>query len=381
MRDRSLRAIFFSMFFWVFGFGLYDDLLPIYGRALGATPVQLGLLFTVRQLTITAGSLLGGILADRYNRRAIMLPAWVLAAPVPLLFAAAPTWAWLLPGIFLYDITIFGLPAMYAYVTGRTDPQRIASTFATLTSASALALLISPALGGLLAAQRGIRAALWLAFLCYALSSALIFFTEAERNVSRAPLPWRRALRFGDLGSLGRLFLLLGLMTGIPIALAPFVPPFLREVRGLNLAQIGALGSILSAGGLIFTLLTGRAADRWGHRLLLLLTLLLIAAGTVIVALAPVYLLPLAFLIKSRSAAQSLSQAVIGARVPAEAAGRGFGLLGMVTGLVGAGGTFLAGLAYRTDPALPLLAGAGVVVALAGVLLFQKEAAVRSAVE
>lgn len=376
MTPRNLRVLILTTFLWLFGFGLYDDLFPIYARGLGATAVQLGLLFTVRQLTITAGSIIGGILSDRYSRRTVMIISWVMGAPAPLLFLMAPSWGWLLPGVLLYDLTIFGLPAFNAYVAERARPGSIASTFAVLTASSSLGLLLSPALGGLIADRWSIPTTFVLAFLCYAASAALVFQSEPERETARVKLPWRQALRLGDVGGLWPLLIMLGTMTAVPVALAPFIPPFLREVRGLGLAQIGALGSIISAGGLIFTLIVGRLADRWGYRPVLVLTLLFIATGNLIVALGPVVLLPLAFLIKSRSAAQSVSHAVVGARVAADAAGRGFGLLGTITGLVGAGGTFLAGIAYRESPALPLVAGAAVVIALAIVLMWHREAAV-----
>jgi len=378
---RNLRILFLALFVWILGWGLYDDLFPIYARGLGATPLQLGFLFTVRQLTLTAGSVLGGILSDRYSRRAVMLPSWFLGAPVPLLFLAAPSWAWLLPGILLYELTIFGLPALNAYIADRTDPERLASTFALIMTASSLALLIAPGLGGLIAQRWGIRTTFFLGFLCYTLSTVLIFLTEPDRRTARTALPWRQALRFWEMRGLWPVLVMLGTMTGVPIALAPFVAPFLREVRGLSLAQIGGLGSVLSAGGLLFTLAAGRAADRWGHAPVLVSTLLLIAAGTLLVAFGPVYLLPVAFLIRSRSAAQSLAQAVVGGRVTPAAAGRAFGLLGMVTGLVGAGGTLLSGLGYRTNPVLPLAAGAGVVITLATVLLVRRQTLRAPAVE
>lgn len=378
MTARNLRVLFLALFSWVFGFGLYDDLFPLHARALGATPVQLGILFTVRQLTITAGSILGGVLSDRYGRRAVLLPSWILAAPVPLIFVAAPSWGWLLPGIFLYDITIFGLPALNAYVADYTAPDRIASTFATLTAASSLALLFAPALGGLVAARWGIRASFALAFVCYTVSTLFILRTDPERAAPRAPRAWGQALRFWDLQGHWPTFILLGVIAGAPLALAPFVSPFLREVRGLGLAQIGVLGSILSGGGLLFTLASGRAADRWGQHPMLVATLLLTAAGALVVAYGPLYLLPAAFLVKSRSTVQSLSQAVVAARVPAESAGRAFGLLGMATGLVGALGTILAGVAYRVAPPLPLAAGAGLMTVVAGLLLLQRGAPVRA---
>jgi len=376
---RNLRVLILTMFLWLFGFGLYYELFPIYARGLGASAVQLGVLFSVRQLSMMAGSIIGGVLSDRYSRRTVMILSWVIGFPAPLLFLAAPSWGWLIPGILLHDLTFFGLPAFNAYVAERTEPGKIASTFAVLTASSSLGLVLSPALGGLIAERWSIRTTFVLAFLCYAASTALVFQSERERATVRARLPWRQALRLWNVGGLWPLFIMLGAMTAVPAALAPFIPPFLREVRGLGLAQIGALGSLISAGGLIFTLIMGRLADRWGHRPVLVLTLLLIATGNLIVALGPIVLLPLAFLIKSRSAADSLAAAVVGARVAPDAAGRGFGLLYTIAGLVGAGGTLLAGVAYRASPALPLLVGAGVVTALAIALAWHREAAVGQA--
>jgi MFS family permease len=376
---RNLAVLGGALFLWVFGFGLYDDLFPIYARSLGATPLQLGFLFTVRQLVVTAGSVLGGVLADRYSRRAVMLPSWLLATPTPLLFLVAPSWPWLLPGVILYDITIFGLPAMNAYVAERTDPRRLASTFAALTAASSLGMLLSPTLGGLVTARFGFRITFLLALLCYASSTVLIYQSERQEPDARRPLPWRQALRFWDLSGLWPLLIALGLLTGVPLALAPFLSPFLREVRGLGLAQIGALGSVMAGGSVLFTLLAGRAADRWGDRPVLLLVAVLIAIGAAVIVRGPLLLLPLAFLVRGRSAVMSLSHAVLGARVAADAAGRAFGLYGMLAGVAGAVGTLLAGAAYRADPALPFLAGAAAVAVPAVVVLIRRAAAVRPA--
>jgi len=62
--DPNLRLLFAALLLWMLGVALYDQLIPIYARQLGATPVQLGTLFTLRNLTTATGFLIGWTLAD-----------------------------------------------------------------------------------------------------------------------------------------------------------------------------------------------------------------------------------------------------------------------------------------------------------------------------
>ncbi|MCL6641211.1 MAG: hypothetical protein K6T92_07540 [Candidatus Rokubacteria bacterium] len=57
--DRNLRLLFASLLLWMLGVGLYEGLIPIFARQLGASAVQLGSLYTVRSLGLAVGFLAG----------------------------------------------------------------------------------------------------------------------------------------------------------------------------------------------------------------------------------------------------------------------------------------------------------------------------------
>jgi len=172
--DRNLQLLFGSLFFWSFGIGLYDSLLPIYARQLGASPIQLGTLFTLRHLALAAGFLVGWAVADRLSPRVVIGASWNSSTPVPLLLAAAPSYAWLLPGLLLYEFAYFGLPAVHAYITRRVPPSELASTFGIMGTITSSGFVIAPTIGGFVAEQWGIRATLGLAAVFYLLSTTLI---------------------------------------------------------------------------------------------------------------------------------------------------------------------------------------------------------------
>jgi len=89
--DRDLKLLFISTFIGAFGDGLYFYILPLYVRELGAKPVEVGIFFSVIILATAFTSLLGGFLADKYDRKKIMIAGWLIWMPVPILFSLAKT--------------------------------------------------------------------------------------------------------------------------------------------------------------------------------------------------------------------------------------------------------------------------------------------------
>ncbi|MDR7555548.1 MAG: MFS transporter [Armatimonadota bacterium] len=367
--DRNLRWLFAALFLWTFGLGLYEQLVPIFARQLGASPVQLGTLFNLRYLGLAAGYLLGIVVADRWRRRTVIVASWVAATPVPLLLAAAPTHLWLLPGLLLYEVTFFGLPAVHAFVAERVAPDRLASTFAAMGVVTSTAFLVAPTLGGVVADRWGIRATLLLAAACYLLSTAMVLQVRGAPPAPRAAhaavlLTWT-ALR----PLLPVLLLVAGPAVAV-LAAAPFLTPFLREVRGLSLSEIGFLGSMTAVGGVGLTAIGGRLGDRVGIVPALVGALLVYALGMALHVYGPAALLPVASILRARAPAAALGQALVGAHAPAEVLGRAFAVSGMLAAGLAALGVVVGGYAYRADPVLPVVLAAGLAVALAGAVLW-----------
>ena len=83
----------------------YSTLLPVYFDSLGYTPAQFGLMLGVFSFAGAMGTLIGGYLGDRFNRRTIMIVASFLSAPFALLmlFTSGPAYyvAAIFAGLFL----------------------------------------------------------------------------------------------------------------------------------------------------------------------------------------------------------------------------------------------------------------------------------------
>ncbi len=372
--DPNLRLLFTALLLWMLGVALYDQLIPIYARQLGATPVQLGTLFTLRNLTLATGFLIGWTLADRFSRRTVILVSWIAGVPVPLMLIAAKSYLWLLPGLLLYELTYFGLPAINAYVTQRVPPKELASAFSVMGTISSMGFLVSPTLGGLIADRWGIPAVFVIAFVLFFLSSILIVRLR-HGGPGTMPSSGPRTITWPQVRPIiPAIWIYAGLIFVVQITV-PFVTPFLREARGLSLSEIGVLGSMQALGAVLLTPLVGRLGDRFGLPPTLAGQLGIFLGGMLMTVFGPAALLPLFAALRCRAPLNALGQAFIGARAPAEMVGRAFALGGILSAALSAAGVFAGGFAYRMDPAYPLLISSGAAVAIAATLVWLRPAA------
>ncbi len=378
--DPNLRLLFAALLLWMLGVALYDQLIPIYARQLGATPVQLGTLFTLRNLTLATGFLIGWMLADRFSRRTVILVSWIAGVPVPLMLIAAKSYLWLLPGLLLYELTYFGLPAINAYVTQRVPPDELASAFSVMGTVSSMGFLVSPTVGGLIADRWGIPTVLVIAFVLFSLSSILIVRLQ-HGGPGTMPASGPRIITWTQVRPIvPAIWIYTGLAFVVQITV-PFVTPFLREVRGLSLSEIGVVGSMQAVGAVVLTPLVGRLGDRLGLPPTLAGQLGIFLAGMLMTVYGPAALLPLVAALRCRAPLNALGQAFIGARAPAEMVGRAFALGGILSAALSAAGVFVGGFAYRMDPAYPLLISTGATIAIAVTLVWLRPAATRRPAE
>ena len=92
MLTRDLKFLFASIFCIGFGYGIYFYLAPLYARQLGATPVEVGIIYTVYYLTTAIVAIPGGLLADRYQLKSVIVLTWFAIVPAGLIYYLAPSW-------------------------------------------------------------------------------------------------------------------------------------------------------------------------------------------------------------------------------------------------------------------------------------------------
>lgn len=265
--NRDLKLIFISNLVGAFGDGLYAYLLPVYiQKVLGADPVDMGFLYTVLMLSSALTPIPGGVLAERYDRKKVMILAWMLWFPVPLLFSVATHWTMLFPAMLLYGCFISG-PSTTAYIAASAREDKMNLTFTLISSSWWMGYIFSPSIGGYLAIKMGMRKVFYIAFAFYVLATIFLIFIRSQRagknSLGRESVGDDVAVNLR--GIVGWIVLFSSIMFLNSLA-RPFIPTFLQGVYGFDELLIGVLGSFTFAGSAFLGVLIGRLGDKFGNR-------------------------------------------------------------------------------------------------------------------
>ncbi len=353
--SRDNKLVFWSLALWGVGEGLWWYLLAVFIGSLGADPVQIGSVIAIAGIATTLSLIPSGWLTDRVSRRLLMIIGWVMGTLAILVLAVARSWQMVIPGLLLYSLSAFNMPAINSYVTAEVksgeDMRRV---FTTVFSGFTLGMMFSPALGGWLADIWGIRPLFVLAAGFYAVSTMLIILVREQpihhAGGSNALAGLRQSHMFVSLCALF-FFIFLVSHLGIPLA-----PNFLRDVRGLSMSTIGVFGSLNSLGALVLTIGLGRW-PRSRTASLVLGELTVAAYSAIMLVTSAVPMIGLAFFLRGGlGAVRGLTGARLGEIMPPSSMGLGFGIFQTVTNLAFTMSPFIAGWLYTANPRDPFVA-------------------------
>ena len=371
--QKDLWVLFSSMLLFAMAMGLYSVILPAHIRNLGASSVQLGLLGSIALAMSTASALPGGYMADRFERRSVLLIGWVMCIPVPIIFAYASHWTGLIPGYFLLHFSMFCNASMQSYISDKSTPETRGQAFTMVfASAFSMGMVFAPTLGGYMAEVWGITTVFWLSFGLYTASTLVLLMASRSYPRKADPLSKRFSLR-----SFSRQywFFVACFAFGIFVINLPFsfITPYLQDVVGADLLLIGLLGSVTALGGALLAPFLGKAADRIGVIRILGVGFLTLALCYYLQAVTPVpVLLAVIFFVRGgASTVMSLMSSAISRVGLAQAMGMSFAVYNLMTGLAGTVAPYTAGWLYEQSPAMPFFATAGLAFVL-GVFLLVK---------
>jgi len=237
-----------------------------------------GMLGAVELVPLVAMALLGGALADRHDRRRLLLLdqiglVAVSGALAALAFAGAPPlWALYLLGGLLAGFGAVQNVTRTSIVPNLVEPAKLASALALNFGLFQLTIVVGPAIGGLLIAAAGVGGAYLVdAISCLAMVVAVVAMQpQPPHGVAAAREPVGRSIReglrfvFANQALLGSFAIDLAAMTfGMPRALFPVLAV---SVYGAGAEGTGLLYASVAAGAMIAAFTAGwlRGARRLG---------------------------------------------------------------------------------------------------------------------
>lgn len=249
----------------------------------------------------------------------------------------------------------------------------VASGMGVFSVGGSVGFALGPPLVAAVVVPFGLRGTLLLELIPLAAAAVVLVSTRhlrpPELQVQEAELTAAdRLARRDEWGPFSRLVVLYGIQSAVLTGLFAFVPLLLVSLRGVSPGASNVTSTVLLAAAALGTLLGGRAADRYGRRVVLVLPMVVLAPAIALVPhLGYVALMPLMVLIglavdANLSTAIVMAQEYLASRIGLAAgvlvgASVGFGgLAGLLLGMLGdAAGTTAV---IYTVAVLPLLAAA-----------------------
>jgi MFS family permease len=378
--------------------GLERSLLPIVGeRDFGLASTAAILSFVAAFGTAkAAANLMAGALADRAGRKRLLVLGWLLALPVPLMIALAPTWEWIVGANLLLGANQ-GL-AWSMTVVMKIDlvgPARRGLALGLNESAGYLGVAAAAFATGALAASYAPRTLVWTSAAAVAGLGVLVSLVLVRDTGAHVALE-QRAHGHASLGGLREALLRgtlrdpvlracsqAGLVNNLNDALAWGLAPLYLAAQGAGVSRIGAVAAVYPAVWGAGQLLTGWLSDHAGRRPLIVagmlvqagaLALLVAGGGAFPAALAAAALLGAGTALVYPTLIAAVSDAVqpveraqavgvyrfwrdsgfVAGALLAGLAADGLGAewaIGIIAALTGASGLWVAAARWRTRPA------------------------------
>jgi MFS family permease len=292
-----------------------------------------------------------GLAADRWGGKRFMVGLWIASTLGAALFLPLTDWHGAFVGSILYWSGSAAFPLLSAHLASSTPRSRLGGELGIVYGAFFFGTIFASPFAGSVGAAFGLRAAIGLSVVAFALST-----------LSTLPLADIPPAKHADGPPLPRAFWTLMAVTPLAALIAvivnPLFPVYVRDIAAVPLEQVGIFVGLVALGSALFSALNGRLADRLGPVPTIVGAGGVLTLGAALIALAghsvPVLALG-SLLLGSQTAANPVLVSALARVLPPARAGLGYTGFQLAYALGFGGGGLLSGVLYDSDPLLPLL--------------------------
>ncbi len=295
--QRDFTLVVIGQIISLFGNAILRFALPLYLLRQTESPALFGAVGAAAFIPAVLCSPIGGVIADRVNKRNIMVVLDFSTAGLILFFTLLLGHISLVPLMVVCLMLLYGIagayqPAVQASIPLLAGAEQLTSANAVINMVNTLSGLLGPMVGGVLFGSFGIRPILWVSIGCFLLSAVMELFIQIPHQPQTTAggvlaivgkdlkESWRFIRRERPVFltvmvvlALFNLVLSAALIVGIPVAVV--------QVLGMSDSRLGITQAAMGLGGLfgggLVACLGARLRLRCGN--ILLLAASLTAAG------------------------------------------------------------------------------------------------------
>jgi MFS family permease len=388
---RDFTLVVLGQIVSLFGNAILRFALPLYLLRQTESPALFGTVGAAAFIPAVLCAPIGGVVADRVNKRNIMVVLDFSTAGLILLFTLLLDRAPLVPLMVASLMLLYGIagayqPSVQASIPLLARPEQLTSANAVINMVQTLSALLGPVIGGVLFGAFGLRPILWVGMACFFLSAVMELFIRIPHSPRAAAGGVLSTVR-RDLGeswrfirqerpvflsvmlvlALFNLVLSAALVVGIPVAVV--------QTLGMSDSRLGVTQGAMGLGGLfggvLAALLGPRLRLRRGGAVLLAASLTAAGMGAALLPGVPpslgwwgVTAMSFAIMVLSTLLVVVLSAAVQG-QTPPELLGKVMAFIMAVSNCAAPLGQAVYGALFEACPAWAVLLGAAGAAALA----------------
>ena len=368
--NRNLMAVTLTQGLSMFATFLWRPFWGLYILELGGSKGIIGALSTLQVFSIILLQLPGGILADRFGRRRVIVVGSLLGFLSPLIYLRSTHWSMLIPGIIAASASATARPALNALIAESLPPEKRGTGFGAFTMFYYLSIVIAYPFGGFVMDLRGVVPGVHICLL-FTLLAMLPIVLIRWRFISETLKPRveakhdDRPLRRAPLSQLRRMppqvrkLLAVAVLSSFAFQIFwSFVVVYCVEVLGLSMMQwsvASVVGNLVAAA---FMMPSGFLTDRFKRKPCIILSQTLVPLASAGYALSPGFWgIVLTRIVGGvgeglggnimGAVGGPVWQALVTDVAPAELRGSILGLMGTFTGFLCAPAPWIGGLLYE----------------------------------
>ena len=293
-RSRNVAVLTGTQTLWMFAAFLWWPYRSLFILELGATKETLGMLLMIETLGQVVFQLPGGVLADRFGRKKVIVLGTALRVGSCLVYLLSAHWIHTAPALLLASAGMLGLPAMTALIAESLPEEGRSAGFAAYRTVTWMPMIVTSLLGGFFMDYFGVLGGVRLcmqAALVVSVVSTILRWRMLEETFDPDDHQEPSAVTFdvkslrGSLGAVSReiwVMTIVAALSGFAMRIVwSFMVVYAVEEVGLTNTQWGLIGTVISVISTLLTYPGGMLADRVGRKPCIVISRILSPLSTI----------------------------------------------------------------------------------------------------